>query len=84
MSQFLAILQITSGVQLGPGEYLKFTGSAVIQEFIPGTNITKKYVLEKFFSFEILFNKNLQKINPYYYKIKKYIYRYTRCWRDII
>ena len=61
--------------------YLEFPGSAVIQGFIPGTNITKKYVLEMIFSFQILFNKNLQKINPYYYKTQKYIYRYTRCWR---
>ena len=53
--------------------YLEFPGSAVIQGFIPGTNITKKYVLAKKISFQFLFNINLQKINPYYRKIKKYI-----------
>ena len=48
--------------------YLEFPGSAVIQVFIPGVNFTKKYVLAKFYFFQILFNNNLQKINICYDK----------------
>ena len=36
------------------------------------STLQNKYVLAKFFSFQILFNQNLQKINPYYWKVKKY------------